>query len=426
MVNNELCTLAQTILKLNLLYTIGIYIASFLLKIIGVFNHKISLGIKGRSETFKVLDANISKGDKTLWFHCASLGEYEQGLPVFKELRTLYKDYKIVLTFFSPSGYEIRKNSPIADVVVYLPLDTKRNAERFLDVVNPELTVFVKYEIWPNLLNELKRRSLKAILISAVFRENQSFFKFYGSQTRKALFAFNHIFTQNEGSKKLLEKINYYKASVSGDTRFDRVMSQLKQDNSIDFIEDFKQDGLCVVIGSSWPEDEKLIIEYINNEAPDNVKFIIAPHNIKSAQIENLKNSISRACVLFSEKEKNSKAEAQVFILDTIGLLTKVYSYADIAYVGGAMGNTGLHNTLEPAVFGIPVIIGKNHKNFPEAQEMIDNKGMLSISNQEELNKALNGFILNDNIRLSFGNQNSVYIKKNEGAVIQILNFLRS
>lgn len=410
---------------MNLLYTLGIYIANFHLKIIALFNNKIKLGVVGRAQTFKKLQSNLSNKDKTFWFHCASLGEYEQGLPVFSELRKAYPSHKIILSFFSPSGYENRKNAPFADMVVYLPLDTVKNAKRFLDIVNPELTIFVKYEIWPNILNELKRRQLKAILISAVFRENQSFFRWYGKATKEALFAFEHIFTQNEQSKKLLESIGYNTVTVSGDTRFDRVTNQLKQNNVLDFIEEFKDGKLCMVIGSSWPDDEKLIANYINNEVDDLTKFIFAPHNIKASQIQNLKSSLNKTCVLFSEKDTNKLSKFQVLIIDSIGLLTKVYSYADIAYIGGAMGKTGLHNTLEAAVFGVPIIIGKNHLNFPEAQQMIDNKGMLSISNQEELNKALNLFITDDSIREDFGLRNKDFIVKNKGAVIQILNFLR-
>ncbi len=407
------------------MYSFGIYLASFALKIIANFNTKIKLGVQGRAETFTKLKSNIKPNDKTLWFHCASLGEYEQGLPVFTELRKDYPNHKIVLSFFSPSGFEIRKNAPFADVVIYLPLDSKAQAKRFLDIVNPELTIFVKYEIWPNILNELKKRRLKAVLISASFRENQSFFKWYGKHTKNALFAFNHIFTQNEASKKLLEKIGYTNATVSGDTRFDRVFNQLAQDNTLNFISEFKGDSLCVVIGSSWPDDEKLIVSYINTEANKDTKFIIAPHNIKATQIEGLKNSISKDCVLFTKKEGKTLNNYQVLILDTIGLLTKVYNYADIAYVGGAMGATGLHNTLEAAVFGVPIIIGKNHEKFPEAQNMIDNNGMISISNKSELRKTLNLFVNDEEIRNQFGLNNFNFIKKNKGSVIQILNFLR-
>ncbi|MEN3324722.1 glycosyltransferase N-terminal domain-containing protein [Mariniflexile soesokkakense] len=410
---------------MGFIYNIGIHLAHFGLKCAAPFNKKIKSGIVGRQETFSTLKNHLKTTDKTLWFHCASLGEYEQGLPVFKALREHYKSHKIVLSFFSPSGYEIRKNSPIADVVIYIPLDTKTNANHFLDLVNPELTVFVKYDIWPNFLNEVKRRKLRAILISAAFRENQSFFKFYGNQLRDALFAFEHIFTQNETSKKLLQSINHNNVTVSGDTRFDRVSSQLSIDNTLDFIEVFKQNKLCVVAGSTWPEDESLLVNFINSEASKDVKFIMAPHNIKSSQIKNIQEKLNVESVLFSEKENKQLENAQVFIIDTIGILSKIYSYADIAYVGGAMGTTGLHNTLEPAVFGVPIIIGNNHSKFPEAQEMIDGGGMFSISNQKDLGIILNELIQNNQKRLLAGKNNLKYIETNKGAVTRILAYLK-
>ncbi len=390
-----------------------------------LFNEKIKAGVKGRAETFNILEGKINSGDKTLWFHCSSLGEYEQGLPVFKALRTHYSKHKIVLTFFSPSGYEIRKYSPIADVVVYVPIDSKKNAKRFLDLLNPELTVFVKYDIWPNVLNALKSRNLPTILISALYQKNQSYFKFYGSVLRKGLFAFNHIFTQNEVSKELLESIGYQHITVAGDTKFDRVTDQLKQNNTLEFIELFKQDKLCVVAGSTWPEDETLLINYINSESTEKIKFIIAPHNIKSNQIHKLKENLNAKTVLYSEKDTQDYRHAQVFIIDTIGLLSKIYSYANIAYIGGAIGSTGLHNTLEAAVFGVPIIIGNKHTEFPEAQTMIDLNGMFEISNQQEFNSALNRLIKDDHLRLNAGKINADYTKKNAGAVNKIMTFLK-
>ncbi|WP_027137719.1 3-deoxy-D-manno-octulosonic acid transferase [Gaetbulibacter saemankumensis] len=409
---------------MSFIYNIGIKLANLGLQAIAPFNDKIKRGVMGRKAAFSKLEKIVSANDKTLWFHCASLGEYEQGLPVFSGLRTYYRNHKIVLTFFSPSGYEIRKNSPIADVVIYLPIDSKRNARKFLDIVNPELTVFVKYDIWPNYLNELKSRQLPAILISAAFRPHQSYFKFYGSYLRKALFAFEHIFTQNKTSKALLNSIGYNNVTISGDTRFDRVSNQLNIDNTLDYIENFKQNKVCVVAGSTWPEGEALIARYINEHALDNVKFIIAPHNIKTNQIKQLKNSLEVETVLFSEKDNSKLSSAKVFIVDTIGILSKIYSYADIAYVGGALGNTGLHNTLEPAVFGMPIIIGNNYDKFPEASEMIANEGMFSISNQKEFNYVLNELIENSEKRRFSGNSNLNYIKSNKGAVTKILEYL--
>lgn len=405
------------------LYNILTYIASFYLKILAQFNTKIKLGVKGRAKTFEVLKSTISSQDQVIWFHCASLGEYEQGLPVFEKIRSHYSKHKIILSFFSPSGYEIRKKTSIADTVVYLPLDTLQNAKMFLNLIHPDLVIFVKYEFWPNYLNELQKRKIKSILISALFRKDQSFFKFYGKWMQKSLYAFEHIFVQNMSSKKILNDIGYTKVTVSGDTRFDRVSNQLQIDNTLDFIKQFKQDKLCIVAGSTWPEDEEILINFINTSS-NKVKFIIAPHNIKPHQIENLKARLQKKTVLFSEKNNNNILDAQIFIIDTIGILSKIYKYADIVYVGGALGTTGLHNTLEPAVFGVPIIIGNNYNKFPEAFEMITQKGMYTISNQSEFDAILNNLINDKQKRIDSGKANADYIAKNKGAVNQITDYL--
>ncbi|MCB0462338.1 MAG: 3-deoxy-D-manno-octulosonic acid transferase [Flavobacteriaceae bacterium] len=411
------------LLSLKHFYNILTHIAGFHLTLIGLFNEKLKLGVKGRKASFGLLESKLTDNNKTLWFHCASLGEYEQGLPVFEQVKTMYPQHKVVLTFFSPSGYEVKKNTPIADVVVYLPLDTSANAKRFLNLVHPELVIFVKYEIWPNYLLEVKKRHIKAILISALFRKNQSFFKPSGRWMQKALFAFNHIFVQNEESKQLLNKIGYNDVTISGDTRFDRVSNQLTIDNTLNFIETFKQDHLCVVVGSSWPDDEALFINFINEDT-SNTKYIIAPHNIKSAQISNLKTKLKQTTILYSEKDTSDLQNANVFIIDTIGLLSRIYSYADIAYVGGGLGTSGLHNTLEAAVFGVPIIIGNHYKKFPEASAMIEKQGMFSISNQTELNSVLINLINDEDLRVKSGSQNSTYIKDNQGAVAKIITYL--
>lgn len=390
-----------------------------------LFNTKLYQGVKGRAETFQKLKNVIQPHDKTFWFHSASLGEYEQGLPVFEALKTKHPNYKIVLSFFSPSGYEVRKNTQLADVVVYLPLDTKANAKRFLDIVHPNYIIFVKYEIWPNLLLEIKKRQLNAILISAVFRKNQSFFKWYGSFMKSALFGFNHIFTQDENSKTLLKSIRYQNTSISGDTRFDRVSNQLKVDNSVSFIDKFKNDKLCIVFGSTWPEDDKLYLDFINNTSNPNIKFIIAPHNIKASYTASLHSQLKLKTINFSEMNNKNLADYNVFIMNTIGYLSKVYSYADIAYVGGASGSTGLHNILEPAVFGIPILIGKNYDKFPEAKVLIQIGGVKSISTSKVFESTLNELINNSIFRETQGKINKDYIQKNKGAVIQILDYIR-
>ena len=410
---------------MKLLYSIGIYVASFHLKLIARFNNKLKFGVDGRKETFNKLKQAISPNDKTFWFHCASLGEYEQGLPVFEALKAKHPDYKVILSFFSPSGYEVRKTAKIADVVVYLPLDTTENAKRFLDLTQPDYIIFVKYEIWPNFLSEIKKRELKTILISAVFRKNQSFFKWYGGFMRSSLFAFKHIFTQDESSKNLLENIDYKNVSVSGDTRFDRVSNQLNIDNSVSFIENFKVDKTCMVFGSTWPDDDKLYMDYINKNVDQNIKFIIAPHNIKPSYIKSLKSQLKVKTICFSAMENEDLSSYNVFILDTIGYLSKVYNYADIAYVGGGAGTTGLHNVLEPAVFGVPILIGKNYDKFPEANALIELKGVISISNATEFETSLNTLKSSKEKREQQGKINKKFIEKNKGAVIQILDYIR-
>lgn len=410
---------------MQFIYSIGIYFTGFILKIVALFNTKIKLGVKGRKHTFHILKQQVKATDKTIWFHCASLGEYEQGLPVFEKLRAQHSNYKIVLSFFSPSGFEIRKNSPIADVVVYLPLDTKKNATRFIELLQPTLAVFVKYDIWPNYLNTLKEKKTHTILISANFRRNQIYFKPYGKLFKKALFAFNHIFVQYKDSKTLLESVGYKDVTVSGDTRYDRVGNQLLKNNTLDFIEKFKNDKLCVVVGSSWPEDEALFTNFINDKQYPDVKYIIAPHNIKTSHINSFISKTNAKSILYSKMEEQILDTYDVFIIDTIGYLSKIYSYADIAYVGGAMGTTGLHNTLEPAVFGVPILIGPNHEKFPEAKALINNGGMFSVKHQSEFNETLIKLLKNSDYRKDLGSKNLKFVKKNSGAVIQILEYLR-
>ena len=402
------------------LYNLLVSLAGLALKIVAIFSPKMKLFIDGRKSVFTDLSKNIKSSDKTIWFHSASLGEYEQGLPVIEKIKIQYPNHKIVLTFFSPSGYEVRKNNPVADVTIYLPLDTKSNAKQFLDLVHPDLVFFIKYEYWPNYLNELKNRSITTYLISGIFRENQMFFKWYGGFYRKALDTFEHFFVQNVKSKELLLTLGKTNVTVSGDTRFDRVAAILEKDNTLDFISEFKNDTLTIVVGSSWPKDENVLVNFINATA-NKVKFIIAPHNIKAEQITQLKNSISKKTVLFSQKEAKDLSEFDVFIIDTIGILTKIYSYADIAYVGGGFGNPGVHNILEPATFGVPIVIGPNFSHFAEAKALVANGGCISIANQNQLYEAFENLIRNEDIRHEKGNICSTFVQMNKNATQIIL-----
>ncbi|WP_291119541.1 3-deoxy-D-manno-octulosonic acid transferase [Flavobacterium sp. UBA6135] len=408
------------------LYSFLVSIAGFFLKIVALFNPKMKLFVDGRKSVFETLSKNISNSDKTIWFHAASLGEFEQGLPVMEKIKVHFPNHKLVVTFFSPSGYEVRKNNTIADVTVYLPLDTKQNAKHFLDSVHPELVFFIKYEFWPNYLNELKNRKISTYLISGIFRENQAFFKWYGGFYRKALNSFDYFFVQNESSKKLVQQLGFQNVSVSGDTRFDRVVSILERENHLDFIEKFKNNTLTIVIGSSWPKDEELLVNFIN-QSSENIKFIIAPHNIKSEQIQGLQKSLSKKCILFSDIASGrhlSINEHDVFIIDTIGVLTKIYSYADIAYVGGGFGNPGVHNLLEPATFGVPIVIGPNYSHFAEATALVNIEGCISVSNQNELNDAFLNLISNDDIRHEKGHISSTFVQMNKGATDKIVSHI--
>lgn len=402
------------------LYNLVVSITGFFLKIVAPFSPKMKLFVDGRKNVFAILEEKIKPEDKTIWFHSASLGEYEQGLPVIEKIKEKYPAHKIIVTFFSPSGYEVRKNNNVADVTIYLPLDTKSNAKRFLKLLHPELVFFIKYEFWLNYLKELKKLKIPTYLISGIFRKNQMFFKWYGGFYRKALETFTYFFVQNEDSKIKIETIGFQNVIVSGDTRFDRVNAILDRDNSLEFIEVFTNNQPTIVIGSSWPKDESLLTEYIN-QAPANVKFIIAPHNIKTEQIENLKSAITKKTVLFSEKENKNLADNAVFIIDTIGLLTKIYSYATIAYVGGGFGNPGIHNILEPATFGIPIVIGPNYSKFAEAIELVHLGGCMVISNKEELKQTFNRLLSDKNFFEEKGRICKSYIQDNKGATNTIL-----
>ncbi|MBE7652034.1 3-deoxy-D-manno-octulosonic acid transferase [Tenacibaculum finnmarkense] len=410
---------------MNFIYNLLLFKVSILLRFIALFNKKIKLFVDGRKQTFSKLE-NIKKTDKVIWFHAASLGEFEQGRPIIEALKERYKNHKIVVTFFSPSGYEIRKNYPLADVVCYLPFDTKSNVQKFIAKIHPEIAIIIKYEFWPNLLSEVKKQGINTILISGIFRKKQSFFKWYGGFMRNKLKAFNHFYVQNEASKKLLSSIGFQNTTIAGDTRFDRVHDILKQDNSLDFINEFKNNSYTVVAGSTWKEDENLFVNYINNHASADEKFIIAPHNINQKQIKELQKSINKKTILYSEKEGQNLSENQVFIIDTIGLLTKIYSYADVAYVGGGLA-TGLHNILEPATFGVPIVFGANkYKKFQEATDLLKLGSVTIVTNNEDFSSNFTTLKANANLRAKMGSKNYHYIKNNIGATKIIMNYIKN
>lgn len=408
---------------MKFLYNFTVFLASLILPIIALFNKKIQLFIEGRKQT--LLKINELKNEETVWFHAASLGEFEQARPIIEELKSNFKHYKILVTFFSPSGYEVRKNNDLADVVCYLPLDSNANAERFIKSIHLKFAIFVKYEFWPNFLNELSKNQIPTILVSGIFRKDQLFFRSYGGFMRNSLKAFHHFFLQDENSKKILESIDFKNSSVVGDTRFDRVSKILNQNNTLNFINKFKNNQYTIVAGSTWKEDEELLVNYINNNALDDEKMIIAPHNIQNDAVLGLKKSIHKKTVLFSEKEGKNMAEYQVLIVDTIGILTKIYAAANVAYVGGGL-KTGLHNILEPATFGIPVVIGNKFDKFKESVDLVNLKGCISICNQNEFSSIFTKLKKDEDFRKSTGNINKKYIQENLGATQKIMNYLKT
>ncbi len=410
---------------MNILYDLLINIFQLHLHVLKYFNKTVFNFLIKRKKIFKKLKSNISKNEKYIWIHVASLGEYEQGLPVFKKIKSLYKDHKIVLSFFSSSGYDLRKNNPISDLTVYLPIDTSYNAKRFIDLINPEIAVFVKYEFWPNFLKYLKKNNTPTYLLAGVFRKNHWFFKPYGFWMRNNLKTFNHFFVQNNDSKKILKKYNFNNCSVMGDSRFERVLELPNQKNEIKYLNKFKKSKQCFVAGSTWNEDDEIIIKFINSYKENDICFIIAPHQIDLNKINKAKSFIKKKSILMSELNKDNASKNSVIFIDSIGLLTSVYSYADIGYVGGGMGNTGLHNTLEPAVFKIPVIVGKNFEKFHEVSELINLKGFISIKNYDTFKNELIDLINNKKARDKMGQINYKYILNKIGASEKVITYLK-
>ena len=410
---------------MNVIYNIAIFKIKILLFVLKFFNSKIRSFNNERKNVIKNLKKNISKNDNHIWIHVASLGEYEQGLPIFKEIKSLYKNHKIILSFFSSSGYEVRKNNPIGDLTIYLPLDTKSNAQKFISLINPKMVFFVKYEFWPNYLQNLKNNNIPTYLLAGLFRKNHWFFKWYGKSFLNLLkTSITHFFVQNKDSMDLLYNHNITHCTLMGDSRFDRVNSLLSQNNEIENIKDFIGAKICFVAGSTWKEDESLMIDYIN-ENNDDLVWIIAPHQINKKQIKLFQEKLKYESILHSNLNQNNINTAKVLIIDSIGLLTKLYSYSDISYVGGGMGNSGLHNILEPAVFKTPVLIGKNYLNFPEAKDLIFKNGVISIKNSEEFNRILNDLIRNEKKRQEMGVINLNYIKSNLGATKNVISYLK-
>jgi 3-deoxy-D-manno-octulosonic-acid transferase len=370
---------------LKFIYNLTLHLAQVGYWIISLFNLKADLFISGRKDIFKKLEEQFSKNKApVIWVHCASLGEFEQGRPIIEKLKAEYPNHKIFLTFFSPSGYEVRKNYNQADFVFYLPWDTQKNAQQFISIVKPCVVIFIKYEFWHNYTAQLKKKNIPLLSVASIFRDEQLFFKSYGGFYRNILLNFNYFFVQNDESVKLLNSVGIKNCVKAGDTRFDRVYEMVKKNEGISVVEQFKGSEKIMVIGSCWSEDLDVLIPFIN-EHDYHLKFIIAPHEVTGAFIQEIENGINAETVRYSKVSTKNIEECRVLIIDNVGMLGKLYKYGEFAYVGGAFGK-GLHNILEAACYGIPIFFGnKNFKKFQEAVDLINRGGAFDVSDYRDL-----------------------------------------
>jgi len=403
---------------MKIFYSIGISVYGAFIFLVSLFNEKARLLRKGQQSAFALLKEKVDPNANYVWFHAASLGEFEQGRPVMEQLKKEQPETKILLTFFSPSGYEIRKNYAGADIVSYLPLDTPINASRFVKLVNPSKAVFIKYEFWPNYLLALQVAKVPVYSISAIFRSEQIFFKAYGNWYKNLLATFKHIFVQDKVSLELLEEHNIKNASVCGDTRFDRVYDLYTQAKQLPLIEEFvKGSEKVIVAGSTWPKDEELLVRYL--KLHPEVKLILVPHEVHYAHISEISKLLDGKFVRYSEATAENVKTSNCLVVDVIGILSSIYRYANVAYIGGGFG-VGIHNTLEAAVYGIPVVFGPNYQKFREAKELIAVGGAFSISNYVILEAQLDRLFIDK----ESGKIAGEYVKENTGATQMIINLL--
>jgi 3-deoxy-D-manno-octulosonic-acid transferase len=395
-------------------YDLGLLIYRISLLLVSIFNEKASLWLKGRKNLFETIQTRVHAGEKIAWFHCASLGEFEQGRPVIEVFRKRNQEFKILLTFFSPSGYLIRKNYEGAEYVFYLPIDTRRNAKRFIELTNPSIVIFVKYEFWYHFIQLLYEKNIPVYLISASFRSNQIFFKWYGLFFKNLLKFYTRIFVQESNSKELLTTLGLNNVSIAGDTRFDRVQSIVKHADRLTVVEKFKQNKITVIAGSSWKEDEEILIPYLN-QTDRVLKWIIAPHEIHEKNLSRITGTIKKKLIRYSEINLENASEFDVLLIDNIGMLFSLYNYGDLAYIGGGFGK-GIHNILEAATFGIPVVFGPNFSKFHEAEELIDLEGAFTVKSYEELVTTLDNLLNSQENLETAGEIAKKFIKKNLGA----------
>lgn len=404
-------------------YTFIIHLYAFSIEMASFFNRKARMTRLGQWRTNGILRDCIEENAKYIWFHAASLGEFEQGRPLIEIIRKKYPHYKILLTFFSPSGYEVRKDYDGADVVCYLPFDTPYKVRKFINLANPAMAVFIKYEFWLNYLSELKRRKIPTYVVSAIFRKEQIFFKPYGKWYLKALHCFDRLFVQDENSAQLLSEFGITDVSVCGDTRFDRVLEVQRQARLLPIIGEFVGDGkqLILVAGSTWPPDEDILIPYFN-EHPE-IKLIIAPHEIHRAHLMDIASKLQRPSVRMSETNDQNIADKDCLVIDSFGLLSSIYRYGEVAYIGGGFGD-GIHNTLEAAVYGLPTLFGTRYHKYKEAIDLIENGGGLTFTNSAGFISLMDKFLANPELIKEAGDIVTEYVKQNSGVTEKILKEL--
>jgi len=406
------------------LYNFGIFLYRLAIGLASFFSPKARLWVSGRKGLFSEVESFRKQNEgKLIWFHCASLGEFEQGRPVIEALKKGQLDWKIVVTFYSPSGYQIRKNYSFADGIFYMPLDTSKNAKRFINALNPHYAVFVKYELWYHHLFELNRRSIPVILISAIFRKEQIFFKAYGKLHRKMLGFFENIFVQDKLSQNNLLDIGIQQVKLSGDTRIDRVLSIAKEERLIPQAKYFKEDKPLLICGSTWGQDEKILASVIADKKFSDWKFIIAPHEIGENHLKQIETILPLPSIRFSKINEQNASEYRILVVDNIGLLSALYRYGDLAYIGGGFG-AGIHNTLEPMAHGLAVIFGPKYKKFAEAVYLEKSGGGFVINDQNDLKNIFNA-LSNEEKRKIAAVKARKYIEENEGASVEVLKYLR-
>lgn len=410
-----------------MIYSLIIHLYALVVALIAPFHKKARLMRLGQWKTNSILRNKIDPNAKYIWFHASSLGEFEQGRPMIEMIKKDHPEYKVLLTFFSPSGYEVRKNYEGADVICYLPFDTPYRVKKFLNLANPAIVIFIKYEFWANYLKELNARGIPTYIISAIFRPQQVFFKWYGSSYRKVLSCFDHLFVQDESSRELLSTYGITNVTVVGDTRFDRVLDVRKKARVIDLVQQFiahpeNEKQVVLVAGSSWPQDEEIFINYFNEHKE--IKLIIAPHEIHKEHLLGIAALLKRRSVRLSEATSGENIkDADCLIIDSFGLLSSIYRYGHIAYIGGGFG-AGIHNVLEAAVYGIPVIFGPKYQKFKEAKDLLQVGGAFTVSDKDAFDSRMNDLLTYPELMEEAGKQAGEYVHSNAGVTDRIMKAL--